>query len=96
MHLPTFSASCPEMVYHYCSVETFYHIVNNRTLRLSDIEKSNDFMEKKWAIRQCIEHIQNNLDNPLYSCALHPVFASELLKEMQVQFQKYKTVILAS
>lgn len=44
----------PSVVYHYCSVDTFFQIITNHTIRLSDIEKSNDFMEKKWAIQQCL------------------------------------------
>lgn len=40
------TSTLPDVVYHYCSVETFYQIITNHTLRLSDIEKSNDFMEK--------------------------------------------------
>ena len=58
------ASTLPDVVYHYCSVDTFFQIITNHTLRLSDIEKSNDFMEKKWAIRQCLEHIKNNLTNP--------------------------------
>ena len=35
-------------VYHYCSVESFYSILHNKMLRLSDIGKSNDYMERRW------------------------------------------------
>lgn len=42
-------------VHHYCSVESFFSIVNNKTLRLSDIEKSNDYMERKWLQRFILE-----------------------------------------
>ena len=34
-------------VYHYCSLETFYNILKNGTIRLSDICKSNDSNELK-------------------------------------------------
>ncbi len=30
------------LIYHYCSVETFLNIVRNHTLRLSDLCKSTD------------------------------------------------------
>lgn len=86
----------PEVVYHYCSVETFFQIITNHTLRLSDIEKSNDFMEKKWAIQQCLQHIRNNLHNPKYPCSRQPGLAADLLKEMEQQFQHYNTMILAA
>lgn len=42
-------------VYHYCSLETFLNILKNKTIRLSDINKSNDFLETK----STIEFIKN-------------------------------------
>lgn len=33
------------MVYHYCSLDTFLKIIQNKSLRLSDIGKSNDYTE---------------------------------------------------
>ncbi|MDY4442700.1 MAG: hypothetical protein SPE35_00925, partial [Butyricicoccus sp.] len=86
----------PSVVYHYCSVDTFFQIITNHTIRLSDIEKSNDFMEKKWAIQQCLQHIRNNLHNPEYPCSRQPGLASRLLREMEQQFQQYNTMILAA
>lgn len=29
----------PKTLYHYCSVDTFYNIINNRSIWLSDIGK---------------------------------------------------------
>ena len=37
-------------LYHYCSLETFISIISNKCLRLSDLSKSNDYMERKWII----------------------------------------------
>lgn len=34
-----------KILYHYCSVETFFNIIANSTLWLSDVEKSNDYQE---------------------------------------------------
>jgi hypothetical protein len=39
-----------DTVYHYCSLETFLNIINNKTIRLSDINKSNDYLETKTTI----------------------------------------------
>lgn len=39
------------IVYHYCSIETFYAIITNKCLRLSDLNKTNDYMEKKWTLK---------------------------------------------
>ncbi|MEL7571278.1 MAG: DUF2971 domain-containing protein, partial [Eubacteriaceae bacterium] len=50
-----------ELVYHYCSVETFLNIVQSKTLWLSDILKSNDSKECTWIKdrinNQIIEHL---------------------------------------
>lgn len=37
-----------DFVYHYCTVETMKEILERGTLRLSDIEKSNDYAERSW------------------------------------------------
>ena len=34
-----------EILYHYCDTETFFNIIKNAKLWLSDIEKSNDYQE---------------------------------------------------
>lgn len=34
-----------EVVYHYCSVDTFFNIIKNSSIWLSDITKSNDYQE---------------------------------------------------
>lgn len=36
------------VIYHYCSVDTFNAIISNKSIRLSDLNKTNDYMEKKW------------------------------------------------
>ena len=38
----------PNILYHYCSADTFYEIIKSKSLRLSDITKSNDSQELKW------------------------------------------------
>lgn len=35
----------PQIVYHYCSLDTFYQIISSSTIRLSNISKSNDSEE---------------------------------------------------
>lgn len=37
-----------DIVYHYCSSDVFYSIINNKTIRFSDITKSNDSAEIGW------------------------------------------------
>lgn len=48
-----------ELVFHYCSVETFFSIITNKTLRLSDVVKSNDNMEVMWVKRHLLNMIKN-------------------------------------
>lgn len=42
----------PKTLYHYCSVNTFFSILKNRSLWLSDVSKTNDSLELKWIIGQ--------------------------------------------
>jgi len=41
-----------ELIYHYCSAETFNAICTNKTIRLCDIFSIIDFSEMHWDI-QC-------------------------------------------
>lgn len=50
-----------ESVYHYCSVDTFMAIIQNKTLRLSDLNKTNDYMEKRWANKFIVDVLQQKL-----------------------------------
>lgn len=50
------------VVYHYCSLDTFNLIISNKTLRVSDIAKSNDSEELKW--------ISNNICNTVIDTIL--------------------------
>lgn len=47
----------PKLLYHYCSLSTFHSIVNNHSIWLSDIGKSNDSLELKWIKGQCRYYI---------------------------------------
>jgi hypothetical protein len=40
----------PPVIYHYCSLETFKAIIENKTLRLSDITRSNDSEEIRYIV----------------------------------------------
>lgn len=82
----------PDIVYHYCNTDTFFKIVENKTLRLSDIEKSNDFLEKNWSIHQCLSHIRNLIEaGKRWETTAGYVLADAVEKE----FSKYNRMILA-
>jgi len=51
-----------ESIYHYCTLDTFMEIIQNKTLRLSDLNKTNDYMEKRWANRFIATVLQEKLD----------------------------------
>ena len=43
----------PDVLYHYCSLDTFCNIMKNHSIWLSDVTKSNDSNELVWATWQC-------------------------------------------
>ncbi|GGD89958.1 DUF2971 domain-containing protein [Paenibacillus nasutitermitis] len=47
-----------DIVYHYCSVDTFFSIIHNSTLRLSDINKVNDYSERKWILEKIFTELK--------------------------------------
>ncbi len=56
-----------DTVYHYCNLETLLSIFHNKTIRLSDINKSNDYLETKSTIDSIKKAIvdlcnQNSID----------------------------------
>lgn len=55
----------PEIIYHYCSVETFMKIIENKSLWLSNARKMNDFNETVW-INKFIESKIDILDKNKY------------------------------
>ena len=48
----------PNNLYHYCSLSTFYNIIKNQSIWISDLRKSNDFLEIVW-LRQLFERKMN-------------------------------------
>lgn len=47
------SQRIPRVLYHYCSLLTFKSILDNKSIWLSDIRKSNDSLELGWIMGQC-------------------------------------------
>lgn len=47
----------PTTLFHYCSLETLLNIISKKTIRLSEITKSNDYMETKWLFEFLEEEI---------------------------------------
>lgn len=54
-------AKHPETLYHYCSLNTFYTIIKKKTIRLSDIKKSNDSEETIWLPNMYHKYIYDSI-----------------------------------
>lgn len=59
-----------ELIYHYCSLETFVQIIKNKTIRLSDLDKTNDYMEKRWGMELLQEALKGELEDNCISMDL--------------------------
>lgn len=72
----------PSTLYHYCSVSTLLSIVENKSIWLSDAEKTNDYTEMKWLfskIKEVIEQILTSYEGE---------YAKEiLLRTKEIAFQ---------
>lgn len=56
-----------KMLYHYCSVEKCYSILDSKTLRLSDIKKSNDYKELSLFFPEIFWEIEKQYkENPFF------------------------------
>ncbi len=62
----------PDVVYHYCSLDTFLSIIKNSTIRVTNISKSNDKEEVKYCFdafqktlrKTCLLFSNNYIDEP--------------------------------
>ena len=43
-----YNPEIPEIIYHYCSTDTMLKIIENHSIWLSDLEKTNDKKELKY------------------------------------------------
>lgn len=50
-------------LYHYCNLETLITIISNKCLRLSDLSKSNDYMERKWIVNIIEEALNKSFND---------------------------------
>ena len=76
----------PNVLYHYCSVPTFFSILKNKSIWLSDISKSNDSLELMWIKDKCkyyILWVWYNYVNARKASALEPPDTS-LFQKVQI------------
>lgn len=66
----------PYIVYHYCSLDAFLSIMNNSTIRLTNISKSNDRAE----IQYCFDVFEKTLRDSCLDFAKRFVEKEEIKK----------------
>ncbi len=69
----------PDLLYHYCSSDTFIKIVSSATVRLSALSLSNDSMEGKWTQQVFVEACKDTTTGRTLQVFLE---ASEKLPEL--------------
>lgn len=77
MYYSSTEHSKEEILYHYCSVDTFFNVIKNAKLWLSDIEKSNDYRECVACREMVNEKIKEYLNND-----------KQALKEWKIGYEK--------
>ena len=56
----------PQILYYYCSLNTFFNILANKSIWLTEIAKSNDSMEQKFLAYEIIKNIETYIK---YRCS---------------------------
>lgn len=76
------SSTKPKIVYHYCSLETFFNIISKATIRLSDISKSNDTEEVVYLLPKikkfCVKLFEQYNDDFEEEYKFQPEFVSNM------------------
>ena len=73
----------PEIVYHYCSVDTFYKIITNHELWLTDVSKSNDYKELVLIFDELEKLLAPNVDQIVSQSFVPLSMYSEFFKEFR-------------
>ena len=70
------------LVYHYCSLDTFFSIITNKTLRLSDVAKSNDNLEVMWLKKIMTKMMEKeNMSYEFFNDKIKKAYSLEKYKE---------------
>ena len=79
-----------EIFYNYCSMDVLLSILKNDVLRLSDIEKSNDYAERKWMMNKIEEEFISFSEENFVEEGLIREF-SQLKNEFEILDNVYAT-----
>ena len=71
-----------ECLYHYCSNEKCFNILNGKTIRLSDIKKSNDYQELRLFFPRLIYVIEDMYKNAPFNFKYNGLYNEEAFLQM--------------
>ena len=85
----------PQILYHYCSLQAFFNIIKNRSIWLSDIEKSNDFLELIAMRKLFVEQASKEIDKKIIECNRNFDMnrALQLIELKSIVYDKIKRVV---
>ena len=65
-------------LFHYCSFESFFKIIKSRTIKLSEIAKSNDSQEINFLLKHYVSYIKTHAKNPYTPSTLQHLINNQL------------------
>ena len=83
-------------LYHYCSLSTFYSIIKNRSIWLSDVSKSNDSQELVWATRQCKSLVLKKFLEYVERMKANDRFIDTRFREFNKTFDQFESIDAAN
>lgn len=72
------------ILFHYCDLDTFLSIIQNRTLRFSDLNTMNDFSEGHWAYDRFVEAVNAALS----------AYPNEFFEDLDIVFSQFQLKML--
>ena len=82
------------LVFHYCNIETFFAIITNRTLRLSDVVKSNDNLEVMWMKKILLDMVNTetisyeNFNEQISKVVTIDLYKAKLMEKIESFFER--------
>lgn len=81
------NANAPKILYHYCSLSAFTSITSSKEIRLTDLLKSNDYLEGSW--------LYNAIDSALCSLEAQRRKQSTLEKSEGLQLEESRNFLFS-
>lgn len=78
-----------EIIYHYCSLNTFLSIVSNKNIRLTSAFKTNDSTEITWIVHRLQETLQNSRLDFANLASVYEYWTKQLFKPHIACFSKH-------